>query len=270
MRVRRCALRCLAARLNAGTYRLLALIAEFDRLEGWKREGFASCVAWLAYRTRLDKMTAREKVRIAKALAVLPKTSEAMARGELSFSQVRAITRAADPESEEELLEHARTLSAAQLEKLVRSWKKLPCEDEALLEARIHESRTLSIFPDDEGAYLIRGRLEPQVAVLLMRAIEAASDALYAGSVPETTPEQRRADALAAMPSLDRAFPPVVAALWYAALGANDEALQRLEQAVEQRADPNVPFALIHPLFQPLRRDARFTALTESIGLRLR
>lgn len=186
----------LSARLNADSYRLLALIAEFDRLEGWKREGFSSCAAWLAYRTRLDKVTAREKVRMAKALAELPKTSEAMARGELSFSQVRAITRAADPESEEELLEHAQTMSAAQLEKLARSWKKLPRADQAKLEARIHESRTLSVFPDDEGAYLIRGRLEPQVAALLMRAIEAASDALYNGSVPETTPDQRRADAL--------------------------------------------------------------------------
>jgi hypothetical protein len=88
-------------------------------------------------------------------------------------------------------------MSASQLEKLVRSWKRLAREDEAELEARIHDSRTLSIFPDEEGAYLIRGRLEPQVATLLMRAIEAASDALYRGSVPETTPEQRRADALA-------------------------------------------------------------------------
>jgi hypothetical protein len=35
----------LSARLNADSYRLLALIAEFDRLEGWKREGFASCAA---------------------------------------------------------------------------------------------------------------------------------------------------------------------------------------------------------------------------------
>jgi hypothetical protein len=187
----------LSARLNADSYRLLALIAEFDRLEGWKREGFASCVSWLAYRTQIDKMTAREKVRVARALTVLPKTSEAMGRGELSFSQVRAITRAADPESEEELLELARTMSAAQLEKLARSWKKLTRDGEALREERIHESRTLSIFPDDEGAYLIRGRLEPQVAVLLMRAIEAASDALYKGSVPDVTPEQRRADALA-------------------------------------------------------------------------
>jgi hypothetical protein len=121
---------------------------------------------------------------------------------------VRAITRAADAESEEELLEHARTMSAAQLEKLARSWKKLPREDEARLAARIHQSRTLSIFPDDEGAYLIRGRLEPQVAALLMRAIEAASDALYRGSVPDTTPEQRRADALALLVerALDRGF----------------------------------------------------------------
>lgn len=121
----------LSAHLNADSYRLLELIAEFDRLEGWKREGFASCVGWLACRTQLDKMTAREKVRVAKALADLPRTSEAVARGELSVSQVRAITRAADPESEEELLEHARTMSAAQLEKLVRSWKRLAREDEA-------------------------------------------------------------------------------------------------------------------------------------------
>jgi hypothetical protein len=200
----------LSAQLNADSYRLLALIAEFDRLEGWKREGFASCVSWLAYRTRLDKITAREKVRVARALTQLPKTSEAMGRGELSFSQVRAITRAADPDSEEELLEHARTMSAAQLEKLARSWKKLAREDEAALEARIHASRTLSIFPNEEGAYLIRGRLEPEVAVLLMRAIEAASDALYQGSVPDVTPEQRRADALALLVerALARGFDP--------------------------------------------------------------
>jgi len=198
----------LSAQLNADSYRLLALIAEFDRLEGWKREGFASCASWLAYRTQLDKMTAREKVRVARAVTKLPKTSEAMAQGALSFSQVRAITRAADAESEEELLEHARTMSAAQLEKLARSWKKLAREGEVGIEKRIHESRTLSIFPDDEGAYLIRGRLEPQVAALLMRAIEAASDALYKGSVPDSTPEQRRADALALLVerTLERGF----------------------------------------------------------------
>src|SRR6186713_933345 len=93
----------LSAHLHAETHRLLRLIAEFDRLLGWKREGFASCADWLAHRTGLDRMTAREKVRVARALAGLPGTSAAMANGDLSFSQVRALTRVADPDSEEDL-----------------------------------------------------------------------------------------------------------------------------------------------------------------------
>jgi hypothetical protein len=136
-------------------------------------------------------------VRVARALAGLPQTSAAMSQGELSFSQVRALTRVADAECEAELLEHARTMTAAELEKFCRAWKKLGRDEEAKLEERIHRSRSVSVFPDDEGGYVIRGRLEPEVGALVMRAIEAASDALYRGSVPETTPEQRRADALA-------------------------------------------------------------------------
>ena len=85
-----------SARVAAETRRLLSLIAEFDRLEGWRREGFSSCAEWLAFRTRLDKGTARERVRVARALARLPETDAAMSRGELSFSQVRALTRVAD------------------------------------------------------------------------------------------------------------------------------------------------------------------------------
>ena len=186
----------LSERLHTETQRLLALIAEFDRLGGWKREGFASCSDWLAYRTGLDRMTAREKVRVARALAGLPDTSAAMARGELSFSQVRAITRVADPDNEEELLAHAGSMSAAALERLVRSWRRLDRESEISLEERRHAARCLSVFPADDGSYLVRGRLDSEAGALLMRAIEAASDALYAGSVPEATPEQRRADAL--------------------------------------------------------------------------
>jgi len=186
----------LSARVYAETHRLLALIAEFDRLEGWRREGFASCVDWLAYSTRIDRMTAREKVRVARALARLPETSAAMARGELSFSQARALTRVADAENETELLVHASEMSGAELEKLVRSWSRPEERDGARSEARRHAARCFSVFPDEDGSYLIRGRLDPDVATLLMRAIEAASDTLYRGSVPDATPEQRRADAL--------------------------------------------------------------------------
>jgi hypothetical protein len=35
------------------------------------------------------------------------------------------------------------------------------------------------MFPDDDRIYVVRGRLTPEVGALLMRAIEAAGDALY-------------------------------------------------------------------------------------------
>jgi hypothetical protein len=92
------------------------------------------------------------------------------------------------------------------LERLVRSWRRVGREDEAALEARRHELRCFSVFPDDNGMYQVRGALDPEVGALLMRTIEAAGDALYRGSVPETTPEQRRADALALIVERARAM----------------------------------------------------------------
>ena len=46
-----------------------------------------------------------------------------MAKGELSFSQVRALTRVATPENEAKLLDFAVRSTAAQLERFVRGWK---------------------------------------------------------------------------------------------------------------------------------------------------
>jgi serine/threonine-protein kinase len=94
----------------------------------------------------------------------------------------------------------------------------------------------------------------------------AAAIRTIAAAAADTT---RRSQAIALLPAVDRAFPPATAALWYVALGQGEEALQRLERAVEERTDPNVPFILWHPLLVPLRQDARFRALAESIGLGL-
>jgi hypothetical protein len=154
-------------------------------------------------RTGTDLGAAREKVRAARALEELPETSASMARGELSFSQVRALTRVATPDNEGDLLELARGSSTAQLERIVRSWKRWSRKDEAELERELHRSRSFSVFPDEEGMVLVKGRLEPEVAALLMRAVEAASDALYSKEPGEGSPDReadparRRADALA-------------------------------------------------------------------------
>jgi Domain of unknown function (DUF222) len=193
----------LAAHIHAATHRLLVLIAEFDRLRGWESSGHANCARWLESRTGIDLGAAREKVRTARALHELPLTSAAMARGALSFSKVRCITRVAVASNEAELLELAQGTTTAQLERLVRAWKKGSRQDEAEWERERHRARTFSVFPDDDGMYVVRGRLTPEVGAVLLRAVEAASDALYRettvpGSTddPELESAQRRADAV--------------------------------------------------------------------------
>jgi len=200
----------LAAHIHAATQRLLVLIAEFDDRRGWEIGGHRSCAHWLSFRTGIDLGASREKVRAARALRDLPETSASMARGELSFSKVRALTRVATPDNEAELLEYARGSTTAQLERFVRGFRLAGAKTEAELSRIRHASRKLSVFPGDDGMYVVHGRLDPEVGALLMRAIEAAGDALYrrekrgAETPPDVTPAQRRADALALL--AERAF----------------------------------------------------------------
>src|SRR5690606_4046905 len=72
----------LAGHLNAANHRWLALIAEFDRREGWADGSTRSCAHWLGWKCGVDLGAAREKVRVARALEALPKISAAMAGGE--------------------------------------------------------------------------------------------------------------------------------------------------------------------------------------------
>jgi len=196
----------LSAHLDAATARLLALIREFDAREGWNT-GFRSCADWLSWRVGLDKGAARERVRVARALGALPRLAHALAGGEISYSKVRALTRVATPETEEQLLVVARAGTAVHVERIVRGWRHMDRKAEAQESARQHKSRALHVSHDDDGMVVIRGRLEPEVGALLLRALEAARETLYQQSRAEARPtdpaqdvptmEQQRADALA-------------------------------------------------------------------------
>jgi hypothetical protein len=210
----------LAADLHAVTYRLLTRVREFDTRGGWGR-GFPSCAQWLSWRTGIAPGAAREKVRVAHAIAELPRISAAMETGELSYSKVRALTRIATPETEERLLELARNATAAQVETVVRAWRRVDRWAEAEAEARRHEARHLTVLVDDDGSYVIRGRLDSEVGALFQRALEAAAKQLYVAgeaSVPSVagleapvpalpTAAQRRADALGLLVELALAGP---------------------------------------------------------------
>jgi hypothetical protein len=167
----------LAAHVHAATGRLLLRLSDFDRREGWV--GFRSCAHWLSWRTGIAPGAAREKVRVARALDGLPLLAGALGRGELSYAKVRALTRVATPSNEADLLELARQSSAAQVERVVRAWRRADRLEEAADERARHRSRSLTIHPDEDGMVVVRGRLDPEVGALLERALEAATEALH-------------------------------------------------------------------------------------------
>ena len=168
----------LSAHLEAATARLLDLIREFDARGGWCN-GFRSCAHWLSWRIGLDLGAAREKVRVARALATLPLLAEALARGELSYAKVRALTRVATPETEARLLGVGRAGTAAHVERIVRGWRYMDRKAEARETKRQHASRALHVHQDEDGTVVLRGRLEPEVGALFMKALAAARETLY-------------------------------------------------------------------------------------------
>jgi 5-methylcytosine-specific restriction endonuclease McrA len=199
----------LSAHLDAATARLLDLIREFDAREGWNT-GFRSCAAWLSWRVGLDAGTARERVRVARALGTLPLLAAALARGELSYAKVRALTRVATPETEERLLAVGRAGAADHVERIVRGWRRVDRNAEARETARRHTSRALHVYQDEDGMVTLRGRLAPEVGALLVQALTAARETLYqrargndaAANTPDVSAEtptmaQQQADALA-------------------------------------------------------------------------
>jgi 5-methylcytosine-specific restriction endonuclease McrA len=199
----------LSAHLDAASARLLDLIREFDTREGWNT-GFRCCAAWLSWRVGLDLGAARERVRVARALGTLPLLAQALARGELSYAKVRALTRVATPETEERLLAVGRAGTADHVERIVRGWRRMDRKAEAAESSRRHTSRALHLYQDEDGMVVIRGRLAPEVGAMLVQALAAAREALYQQargqsdptgaenvSAETSTTAQRQADALA-------------------------------------------------------------------------
>jgi hypothetical protein len=165
-----------ASRLNAGTCRWLELVAEFDRRQGWSEWGSRSCADWLAWQCAVTPRAAREHVRVARSLEGLPRIHAGFSAGELSYSKVRALTRVASAEAEGELLELARHATAAQLERMLRAYRRYSSED------AVNQQRAayVSWRWDEDGCLELNARLAPEDGALFLKALEQARDSLWA------------------------------------------------------------------------------------------
>jgi len=202
----------LCSYIYAAEARLLALIREFDDKQYWAEPGLYSCAHWLNFKCGIGMNAAREKVRVAHALAELPKIRAGFERGELSYSKVRAMTRIADESNEDYLLMIAKHGTAHHVEKLVSKYRTARRFQDAQSADEQYRDRELSHYYNHDGCLVIKARLPAEQGALIVKALEMAMQqdfvgaAVAAGDVTAETSETelehtpmaaRRADALA-------------------------------------------------------------------------
>lgn len=168
-------IKTLAGHIAAAMCRWLLLVAEFDRREGWLGWECRSCVHWLGWQCSMAPRTAQEHLRVAHALDGLPLVRAKFSTGELSYSQVRAITRVADcPAVEEYFVNIALNATAACLERLISGFRGTGKANDADAADR-WSRREFSWWLDDDGMFCFSGRLAPEDAQIVIAAISAAT-----------------------------------------------------------------------------------------------
>lgn len=196
------AIRQLSGDINRAQYQLLILIHQFNVRRGWIKWGFRNGSEWLAWRCGLTLSAAREKVRTANALGNLPEISRAFQDGRLSYSKVRALTRAADRDNEDLLLAYALSASASQVEERCRQMRNV--QPDSVRDAqRSWERRTLSVWRNESrGTLSISLEVPLEAGELITQALDRAVAAGETASGPEftdTTWHTQQADAMVAI-----------------------------------------------------------------------
>jgi Domain of unknown function (DUF222) len=161
----------LAGHLAAATCRFLVLLGDFDARRGWASWDMTSCAAWLSWKCQMSSGTAREHVRVARALRELPVIRGEFGAGRLSYVKVRALTRIATPQTEAGLAELAGPMTGNQLERFARAHRQLSTVDDA--DSRVR--RRLAWRFEEDGSLSGTFRLPPLAGAVLLKALRAAT-----------------------------------------------------------------------------------------------
>jgi 5-methylcytosine-specific restriction endonuclease McrA len=161
----------LAGHLAAATCRFLVLLGDFDARRGWASWEMNSCAEWLSWKCQMSSGTAREHVRVARALRELPVVRGEFGAGRLSYAKVRALTRIATPENEQGLAEIAGPMTGNQLERFARAHRQVSHADDAAARVR----RRLAWRFEDDGSLSGTFRLPPLAGAVLVQALRAAA-----------------------------------------------------------------------------------------------
>jgi Domain of unknown function (DUF222) len=130
-----------------------------------------SCAAWLSWKCQLTAGTAREHVRVARALRDLPVIRAEFGAGRLSYAKVRALTRIAVPATEAGLAEMAGPMTGNQLERFARAHRRASAAEDATARVR----RRLAWRVEEDGSLSGTFRLPPAAGAVLLKALRAVA-----------------------------------------------------------------------------------------------
>ena len=173
----------------------------FEKAGGYRADGALGMVAWLRTHGKLAGGAAAERVETARQLEHLPRTEEALARGEIGFQHAVAMAKTAEHvgaaqvrKAETTLLKAAQAMDPGQFVGVAKNFEHQVDAAAALSEAnRAHERRYLSIGQPVDGLVRVEGQLVSETAARLRTALEPY---LKRGKGDQRSAGQRAHDAL--------------------------------------------------------------------------
>lgn len=184
----------LAARQAELSHDFLSTLGEFDACGAVKHfRDIKSTAHYVAWACSMSAGTAREHVRVARALRRLPRVAELMSQGRLSYSKVRELTRITDTVDQDALCELALEMTASQLARTIAAYR-------TAAGSRIQQlhKRRLTTTSHPDGMTRITIVLPTEQAALITAAIEAAT---RRNQEPDTDPDTGPADVPAGTPT---------------------------------------------------------------------
>jgi hypothetical protein len=152
---------------------LVRMAVELDESGEWALDGSVTCAHWIGDVLGVEVCTAREWLRVGRALGGLPLISAGFEAGEVSFSQARALIRHATPECERELLEIAARTRVGHLRRALAAWAARHEEDDAR-DRRQQDERSLRWSVEPDGMVRVSGLFTPQQFAFIAAGIDTA------------------------------------------------------------------------------------------------
>ncbi|HEX7837306.1 MAG TPA: DUF222 domain-containing protein [Kofleriaceae bacterium] len=226
-----------AAHLDAAMHRFLTDLREFDQRGGWHEQGARTCAHWLAWRVGWDLVTSRERVRVAGKLAEFPTIDDALRRGEMSYSKVRAMLRVATPANEVLLLDHARLMTASQLETLCRKYAIVQRQGQDPHPVGDEQRRYVRRRDTEDGMVKIEAVLHPEEAELVWTMLNHAATQLAREPDPSACADSAESWGAVHVSGAVEASPATVAVTSL----LSDAAVCQLDDSAESRQQTSAP-----------------------------